>query len=423
MRFTNIKTSLLVTVLINVSCGGGGSSGGSVTPQPITPPEPQAPIMPAEIGAGPAGCVNGMADIFPCDGISLAKRVSLSDMGGNQGNDSWGWVDQQDGHEYALMGLDNRVSIVDITSPEEPVIMGHIPTQTISSTWRDVKVYADHAYIVADSAGSHGLQVFDLTRIRGVTGEQTFMPDIVYSEFNSAHNIAINESSGFAYVVGSNTCAGGPHMVDINTPGNPMFAGCHDADGNAHDLVCVNYAGPDTDYTGKEICFVSNGYGEKFTIVDTSDKTSTVTVASFNYPEIAFVHQAWLTEDHQYLFINDELDELNLLSPTRTYVIELTDLDDPNYLYVHEGTNNSTDHNLYVKGNLVYEANYKSGLRILEFDDLATDTLVEVAFFDTYPADDLTGFSGAWNVYPFFPSGTLIVSDVDRGLFVLTMDE
>ena len=114
---------------------------------------------------------------------------------------------------------------------------------------------------------------------------------------------------------------------------------------------------------------------------------------------------------------------MNLQSPTRTYVIELTDLDDPNYLYVHEGTNNATDHNLYVKGNLVYEANYKSGLRILEFDDLTIDTLVEVAFFDTYPDDDLTGFSGAWNVYPFFPSGTLIVSDIDRGLFVLTMDE
>ena len=119
-----------------------------------------------------------------------------------------------------------------------------------------------------------------------------------------------------------------------------------------------------------------------------------MTIATFTYPDLGFVHQAWLTEDHRFLFIGDEQDELNLRGPTRTHVVDLLDLEDPQYLYAHEHGNNAVDHNLYVKNNRLYEANYSSGLRVLEFGDLTTDTLTEVAFFDTYPDNNDPVFDG-----------------------------
>ena len=185
--------ALLLTVALT-GCGGGGGRGSAAAPAPSTP-APQ-PIPPAP---QPVGCeLNGVD--FACSGIELVAWLTPDELGGVNGNDSWGWTDPADGTEYALMGLDNGVAFVALTTP--PRIAGHLATRTGSSIWRDIKVHADHAYIVADNVGAHGMQVFDLTRLRGAEGE-TFLPDHVYEEFGSAHNIAINEATGFAYVVGS----------------------------------------------------------------------------------------------------------------------------------------------------------------------------------------------------------------------------
>lgn len=283
-----MKNSVLLTFGLIVCCGGGGG-GGSAAP-PATPPAADPPPGLIATGTGPSNCIDGMAGAFPCAGISLAKRITFGELGGSAGNDSWGWVDPIDQREYALMGLDNGVAIVDVTAPQAPVLMGRVPTNTVASSWRDIKVFDNHAFIVADDAGLHGLQVFDLTRVRDATGAPTFDADVIYSDFGSAHNIAINEATGFAYVVGSDTCSGGLHMIDISTPVNPLFAGCHTADGYTHDVLCINYAGPDVDHTGKEICIGSNE--NKVVIIDTTDKNSTVTLASFVYPDLGLVHQA-----------------------------------------------------------------------------------------------------------------------------------
>ena len=149
-------------------------------------------------------------------------------------------------------------------------------------------------------------------------------------------------------------------------------------------------------------------------------KSAPFTVATLVYPDLHFVHQLWVTEDHRYLFVGDELDELNEGASTRTIVADIRDLDNPAYLYTHAAATSSIDHNLYVVGQFLYQANYSSGLRILSFGDLATDSLAEEAWFDTHPEDDDTDFGGAWSVYPFFADGTLIVSDTERGLFVLS---
>jgi choice-of-anchor B domain-containing protein len=259
-------------------------------------------------------------------------------MGGTAGNDLWGWADPDTGREYALMGLDNGTAFVDVTEPETPVFLGRLPTRTFPSAWRDIKVYRNHAYIVADGAGAHGMQVFDLTRLRGLAGPQTFSPDRMYLEFASAHNIAINEDSGFAYALGTNRCGGGLHMIDIRTPNNPMFAGCHGPP-YTHDTQCVTYRGPDPQFVGREICFSANE--THVAIVDVSIKASPVTLAEIDYPELGYVHQGWLTEDHRYFFLGDEFDELHFGVPTRTHVFDFAELTAPQYLYAYEAATRS----------------------------------------------------------------------------------
>ena len=404
MRVASAFTLLLVITL--VGCGGGGVDD----PPPPPPPPP--------LSTGPDVCTSGSAGDFPCSGISLSKRVSLATMGGAAGNDIWGWVDPLTANEYALMGMTNGTAFVDVSIPESPVFLGRLPTQTVASAWRDIKVYQDHAYIVADGAGAHGMQVFDLTRLRGVIAPQTFSADIVYGDFEDAHNIAINEDSGFAYAVGTNTCGEGLHIIDITTPNNPLFAGCHSTV-ETHDTQCVIYDGPDAEHLNREVCVSSNQ--DHVEVVDVTVKSAPVTISSTMYPQLGFVHQGWLTEDHRFFLLGDESDESSFNVPTRTHVFDVSDLDVPMYVFAYEAATVSTDHNLYILGDRVFEANYSSGLRVLEFGNLALAELTEIAFFDTFPFNNATNFSGAWSVYPYLPSGTIIVSDGTNGLFVLSI--
>jgi len=144
-------------------------------------------------------------------------------------------------------------------------------------------------------------------------------------------------------------------------------------------------------------------------------------ISRTKYPDAGFAHQGWLTEDHRYFLLGDELDELDFTVPTRTHVFDLTDLDAPVYAFAYEAATASIDHNLYILGNRVFQANYTSGVRVLEFGDLSNMEIMEIAFLDTFPGSDSAIFEGAWSVYPFLPSGNIIASDRSNGLFILTM--
>ncbi len=409
ISFNRLYAPLMIA-LIGAGCSRG-DDGNTTAPPPLPPPPP-------ELSTGPDSCSGGMAGDFACSGLSLRKRVPNDAIGGGEGNDIWGWADAQTGNEYALMGLTNGTAFVDVTDPDNPVFLGHLASNTTEAAWRDIKVYLDHAFVVADGAGAHGMQVFDLTRLRGVASPQTFMADAVYVNFENAHNLAINEASGYAYVAGTNDCGGGLHIVDISIPNNPMFAGCH-TDAETHDTQCVLYQGPDMDYSGQEICVSSNK--NHLGIAKVTNKAATTTISSTNYPDTGFAHQGWLTEDHRYFLMGDELDELDFSVPTRTHVFDVSDLDAPVYAFAYEAATDSIDHNLYVLGNRVFQANYTSGVRVLEFNDLSNMEIMEIAFLDTFPGSDSDIFEGAWSVYPFLPSGNIIVSDRSNGLFILTM--
>jgi len=308
---------------------------------------------------------------------------------------------------------------VDISDPENPIILGKLPTHTSSSSWRDIKTYQDYAFIVSEASG-HGMQVFDLTELLSAPTDEftTFAETAHYDDFGNAHNIFINDETAYAYSVGTSTCGGGGlHMIDISTPSSPSFAGCYGARGYTHDVQCVLYDGPDSGYTNREICFASNE--DKMDIIDVTNKGNPSLVSSFTYSGYGYTHQGWLTEDKHYFLIDDEVDELSGGGATKTVICDVSNLENPIFTGAHFGETNAIDHNQYVLGKYTFQANYRSGLRILELDDIANGNLVEIAYFDTYPGSNSNAFSGAWSNYPYFQSGVVIISDINRGLFVV----
>ena len=388
---------------------------------------------------------DGMADQFTCDQVDVLSFLPLDEIGGTdrgiETNDVWGWTDAQTGREYAIVGRTDGTAFIDISDPATPVYLGNLPKTpgSLTQSWRDVKVYANHAFVVADNAGEHGMQVFDLTRLRDVGNSPVeFGPDTVYDGIASAHNVVINEETATAYAVGSSgggeTCGGGLHMIDISDPKAPSFRGCHaqagtgrSGTGYTHDAQCVNYQGPDAEHVGREICLKSNE--NAVVIADVTDRDNPVTLATAEYPATAYTHQGWLTEDHRYFYQNDELDEMSSvgaaqqagtepdMEASRTLIWDVSDLDDPILVKEHFGETFTIDHNLYIVGDLMYQSNYVSGLRVLDISDRESPR--EVGFFDTVPWDESVVFDGSWSNYPFFESGTIVVSSGKEGVFLL----
>ena len=362
-------------------------------------------------------CEGGMAGPYPCRDVELLSVLPHAEIGGGSGNDIWGWTDPETGREYALVGRSTGTAFVDISTPSQPVYLGNLPPHTAPSVWRGIKVFANHAFIVSEAI-DHGMQIFDLTQLRGVTAPPvTFAETGHYAGFGSTHTLALNTRTGFAYAVGTRTCEGGLHVVDVRTPAAPRAAGCFSLDGYTHETQCVIYAGPDTVYRDREVCLNSNE--DTLTIVDTTDKLEQVQVSRTGYGGSAYTHQGWLTDDQRFFLVNDEGDEQAFQHRTRTWIWDVSDLDAPVLLSFYDHSTASIDHNLYIRGNLVYESNYRSGLRLLDAGEIANGTLREVGFFDIYPADDGPSFNGAWTSYPFFASGSVIVNGIEQGLFVL----
>lgn len=376
------------------------------------------------LSLGSTACQGGFADIYPCSGVDLESFLSLADLGadaGEWGAGLWGWTDAETGREFALMALRNRVSFVDITDPKNPWLVGDLRGRTQGQSNREVNVYANHAFVVADGGGTatNGLQIFDLRELLRPRGEPIHFPESAfYGGVGKVHNFSVNPESGFGYAVGGN-CNGGLHIFDIRDPRSPRPTVCwtDPVHSYIHDVQCVIYRGPDARFRGREICFASAE--DALLIVDVTDKANPQKISRTGYPGVGYAHQAWLTEDHAHLVLDDEGDEFVNEHSTRTYLWKVSDLTAPDPFATYEHPTQATDHNQYVHKGQVYQANYRAGLRILDASKIAAGRLTEAGFFDIVPASDEPGFDGAWNVYPFFPSGSIIVSGVGQGLYVL----
>ncbi|MBW3620354.1 MAG: choice-of-anchor B family protein [Actinobacteria bacterium] len=419
-------------------------------------------------------CVDGLAaGVFPCSGIDLLSFVPDDEMFtdgvaplGAGLSDIWGWTSPDSGDNYVFFGKTNGTAFYRVTDPTDPVYLGEVPNPGPAElVWHDIKVNDGYAYIVSETPG-HGVQVVDLSMLDGM-GEAPVTPFPIpqvghYAMDGTAHNIVIDEDNDTVYLVGSGQVLGlggacttegkvgdnaGLHAIDVSVPNAPVYLGCHVGEGYVHDAHCVEYHGPDVEHQGKPICVTAHEDG--VAVVDVTDITAPVTLSDTAtapdsldvYPDVSYSHQGWLSEDHAYYFHGDELDE-NGDRPTRTFIFDLTDLDRialyeafehqglPGEGDLVDGYRVNIDHNMYTHQGLLYQSDYEAGLRVFDYTQVGQDlgngetgTLREVAHFDTYPESNLAEFNGTWSNYPYFADGTIAVSGIGEGLFLLKLDE
>lgn len=410
-------------------------------------------------------CVDGTAGVYACDGIDLLAYVPLSSFASQDGtdveaSDIWGWTDPETGDEIVLLGTTAGTAVFRVTDPMNPEYLGRVenPGET-RRVWQDIKVSGDHAYIVSEST-EHGMVVVDLTSLRDLeaTTDTTYELATVarYLPAIDSHNLVINTDQEMAYLVGSQVtgseslwdtvvgltglgvddpigtperstytadeCNEGLHAVDISNPSEPVFAGCWTEDAYIHDAQCALYEGRDAEHVGKHLCLNANE--DTVSVVDMTDPTNPTLLSRTTYPGASYVHQGWLTEDQGYFLLGDETDETRgNVDATATMIFDVTDLDDIQLVNKYEHATAVIDHNLYTMDGLVYHSNYEAGLRLTDLDDVANGTLPEVAFFDTYPESDDAAFNGTWSNYPYFASGTVAVSGIGEGLYLLRVQE
>lgn len=364
----------------------------------------------------PAGSVQpfgGALPNFPRQGVQLLSWIPLGDIDPQltSGSDCWGYASPS-GREYALFGHSHGMTVLEVTNPGAPLVLTTLPGPV--SIWRDIKVYGHHAYVVSEGVGAD-LQVVDLSLVDA--GVVTLVNTVTTGGTSRTHNLAIDADSGFLYRCGGGS-AGALRIYSLADPANPTYVATW-PDRYVHDCQVVTYtSGP---YSGKQIAFCCTGFNAGWVepgidILDVTDKQNIVPLDRYLYPGGVYSHQAWLSEDRQYLFLNDEVDEQQFGLPTTTLVIDVSTLTNPFLADTFTNGSTAVGHNLYTRDQQVFEANYRSGLRV--FDISNPLAAVETAFFDTWPDDDLPHYNGLWNVYPYFPSGVLLGSDLERGLFL-----
>lgn len=363
-------------------------------------------------------CQNGTAGPYLCEKVDFLSYLSVQELGGTHDTKAanlWGWTDPLTGSRYVIFGTNEHTAFVDATDPVNPVYLGSLPTATTAADrYRDVKVYDHYAFIIADVPSQHGMQVFDLHKLRTVTSPPvTFAADATFDGFGNAHNLFINETTGYAYVTritNPTLCNGSVYMVDVRDPLNPAFAGCYGDGGLASDAMCVVYDGPDSAYQGHELCLVASD--DDILIADVTDKAAPVTLATLTYPDIARAHLAWLTPDHRYFVSADMNDEMMSGLNTRIFVWDFQNVEAPQLIGIYEGPSPASDHNVWIKEQYAYVGNFRAGVRILDTSAIASGTLTQAAYFDMVPADNNTGHTGgAWALYPYFDDSLLAVSE------------
>ncbi len=315
-------------------------------------------------------------------------------------NDIWGYTDTA-GNEYAIIGLQNGTSIVDVTDPDSVEELFFI--EGPNSIWRDMKTFNDHAYIThdytEDSVGT-GLLIIDLIDLPASIDTHTWTGNDSL-EYTRAHNIYIDEN-GIVYLFGSNLFEGGAIFLDVNDdPMVPEYVGNYSTH-YIHD-----------GFVRGDTMWASEIYEGIFTVVNVSNKQNPITIASNETP-FRFTHNCWLSDDGHFLFTTDERSG----APVAAYdVSDLSNIKETDQYFSSPGSG-VIPHNVTVLNNFLIISYYRDGVRVVDATD--PGNLVETEYFDTSPFDPDDGFQGCWGVYPYLPSGNILASDREEGLFVLT---
>jgi choice-of-anchor B domain-containing protein len=315
----------------------------------------------------------------------LQYDVELSDI--------WGYADEE-GNEYALVGLNNNFSIVDVTNPANPTEV----FRTIggsSSAWRDIKTWGDYAYVTCECGP--GLLIVDMSPLPQSTSlTYSYWISDTTSLFN-AHNLFIDEN-GIAYIFGGYS-AGGAIVLDLNDdPMDPTTIGIYE-DNYLHDGVVRG----DTLWGAA----VNNG---EMQVIDVSDKAHPEKLATWKTPG-SFSHNAWFSDDNKFIFTTDEVRNGQMAA----YNVE--NIYNPEFLDSWKVNDTSIiPHNTHWHNDFLITSHYTYGVNII--DAKRPRNLLETAHYDTSPQYVYEGYNGCWGVYPFLPSGNIIASDIEEGLYI-----
>jgi choice-of-anchor B domain-containing protein len=329
--------------------------------------------------------------------MSLLGQLDYQALHNTELNDVWGWVEPNTGTEYALVGAQKGTSIVDVSDPANPVEV--FWEQGSNSVWRDLKTWNNHAYVTTE--GGDGLLIIDLSTLPGntnLTTTQYFGPG--GNQWASAHDLYIDEN-GICYIFGADRGEGGAIMLDLTIdPMNPVEVGDYD-DFYIHDGVAYG----DTLYAGH----ISDGF---FTIVDVSNKANPVILATQQTPHLT-THNIWVSDNRDFVFTTDEVSQGTLAAYDISNLTNITEVD-----RIQDNPNSTTiPHNTHYINDYIVTSYYRSGVMV--HDVSHPDNIIEVGQYDTSPSLSDNGFNGCWGVYPWLPSGNIIATDIELGLYVI----
>jgi choice-of-anchor B domain-containing protein len=315
---------------------------------------------------------------------------------GSDASDIWGYVDGA-GNEYAIVGLHDGTSIVNITDPTSAFEVFYEPG--MNSVWRDIKTFGHYAYVTTEA--QNGLLIIDLSPLPGSSNLSTvYYNGPVGQEWQSAHNLYIDEF-GYCYIFGANRGEGGTIILDLNgDPMNPVEVGVEDSY-YTHDGVVRN-----------NILYQAHILDGFFTVHDISDKQNPIFLGQRNTPG-NFSHNVWFSDDDNYMYTTDEI--------SNGYLGEY-DISDPSNIQFLDKIQSSPGmdvipHNVHFINDYIVTSYYRDGVTVHDVSNKGN--MVEVGNFDTSPAFSGNGFNGCWGVYPWLPSGNIIASDIENGLYIL----
>ncbi len=314
----------------------------------------------------------------------LAQRDSLP----GAGSSCWGYVNPSNGNEYAIHGNQYGTAIFNIVNPTAPVMTGFIPGP--NSSWREMKTFGNYCYVGNETSG--GLQIINLSNPEAPVLAATYTGN----GLNTIHSVTIDSTKARLYTNGSN---GGMRILSLANPVAPVQLGSYTAT-YVHD----SYATNDTVYAA---CI---GVGQ-VRILKTTNPASIQQIVAFSTEKTA-THNAWPTEDRQYVLATDET------GGGRVTSWDISDITSPIQVAGFIADPCADAHNVHVRGDLAYVAHYTSGLQILDISD--PTNLVRVGYYDTFPIPAGI-FHGAWGTFPYFPSGTIVVSDIEGGMFLIDL--
>lgn len=399
----------------------------------------------------PVKCVNGQAVVVPgdrlqtfrCGNLDLQDFKSHSELGSRSGSgsSSWGWTSPE-GREFGAIGQADGTAFIEISKTGRVTYLGRLPQQSVTSQWREIRTVKNY-FVIGSEASNHGVQIFDARKLLTVTSPKTFSTTSDISLFNGlpsgrTHNVVSLEEKNFAVAVGAqprtDKCRSGLIFIDLSNPASPTTPGCAPGDGYVHDAQCLVYRGPDTRYTGRDICY---GYNEDtLTIYDVTNKAAATIISRTSYTGASYTHQGVVLDpnNQEFLLLDDELDEEDGAGPASdgfpaTFIWDIRDLRAPKQTGVYKSSVRSIDHNQYVYNGLSFQSNYGAGLRVLDVSSVPSDPtgkgIKEVAFFDIFPDDDAqpgggnVAFTGTWSHYAGFPSGNILVNTIERGVYIV----